>query len=159
MQAILDNTVLTNFAWINRPDLLYQLWPGAVYTTPQVLAEYQIGVEQGLLSAKLWQELPVLQLTETEKQLADQLPGRLGLGERTCLAVARLRQGVLISDDLDARRMATRLSVHTTGTIGILVACVQKQILTKDIANALLFQMVSAGYHSPFESLDPLLDG
>jgi hypothetical protein len=70
--VLLDNTVLTNFALINRSRLVFDLWGEACTTTAVVLAEYQKAVKQGLLPADVWQELRVLTLTLNEKTLADQ---------------------------------------------------------------------------------------
>ncbi len=155
--VVLDNTILTNFALVNRVDLVYQLWPGAAFTTLAVHHEYQAAVEQELLPEKCWADLPVAELSEAESQLAENLPKQLDLGERICLAVAITRKGLLVSDDLKARRVAASFNVPTTGTIGILVACVQLGLLTKDAGNDLLRQMITSGYHSPFENLDVLL--
>ena len=55
--VILDNTVLTNFALVNRPDLLFELWGDSCATTPAVMAEYQAGVTAGKLPANIWQAL------------------------------------------------------------------------------------------------------
>ena len=42
--VVLDNTVLTNFALVNRPELLFGLWGGACATTSAVIVEYQAGI-------------------------------------------------------------------------------------------------------------------
>ena len=47
--VLLDNTVLTNLALVNRVDLVIRLWGAAPCTTAPVLAEYQVGVQSGLL--------------------------------------------------------------------------------------------------------------
>jgi predicted nucleic acid-binding protein len=155
--VVLDNTVLTNFALVNRADLIYLLWPGEVCTTPAVHHEYQSAVEYGLLPENCWIDLPVVELTQPESQLANDLPGQLGSGERTCLALAITRQGLLASDDLRARQIAVSFKIPITGTIGILAACVRLGFITKDIGNDLLKRMIEAGYHSPFDNLDVLL--
>ena len=41
MLIILDNTVLTNFARVQRTDLLFAVWPDLLCTTAPVMAEYQ----------------------------------------------------------------------------------------------------------------------
>jgi hypothetical protein len=46
--AVLDNTVLTNFAIVGRDNLPLLLWPGAC-TTPAALGEYRAGVATGAL--------------------------------------------------------------------------------------------------------------
>ena len=156
--VLLDNTVLTNFALVGRTDLVMRLWPTAACTTSSVLDEYGAGAASGLLPADAWTDLPVVTLTEEETAFAASLSPRLGAGERTCLAVALHRQGLLVSDDLDARRAAREHGVPKTGTIGILVLCVRRGHLSREEANALLTEMIALGYRSPVASLDPLLD-
>ena len=40
----IDNTVLTNFALVGRPDLILSLWSDIPCTTISVMEEYQIGL-------------------------------------------------------------------------------------------------------------------
>jgi len=155
--VLLDNTVLTNFALIGRPDLVLRLWRSATCTTPATQAEYQAGVAAGLVPAAAWADLPVVALTEAEAGFADTLPPRLGAGERTCLAVALYRQGLFASDDQDARNAARRCGVPVTGTVGILVLCVRQGYLPRDEADALLREMIAVGYRSPVTDLSPWL--
>jgi predicted nucleic acid-binding protein len=61
------------------------------------------------------------------------------------------------SDDADARAAARRLGVSVTGTLGILALDVRCELLTLAQANALLADMVAAGYRSPMERLDTLV--
>lgn len=49
---LLDNTVLTNFALVNRVELVFKLWESNCTTTMAVMTEYQTGVASGLLPAK-----------------------------------------------------------------------------------------------------------
>jgi len=155
MLVILDNTVLTNFARIGRADLVFALWPGAVCTVLPVSAEYQVAAAQGSLSPGAWHALPILALSDAELQLANELtPAQLGAGERACLAAAILRQGLFASDDFAARRSAAQHNVALTGTLGILVACVQRGLSSQAEANSLLTQMIAAGYRSPIARLD-----
>jgi predicted nucleic acid-binding protein len=155
--VLLDNTVLTNLALVGRADLVTHLWGAAASTTPAVMAEYQAGVAGGLLPSEAWLHLPALTLTERETTFADNLPSHLGEGERSCLTVAVHRQGLLASDDRDARRIAQRHNVPVTGTVGILVLCVLRDYLSRDQADALLAMMRALGYRSPVVSLAPLL--
>jgi predicted nucleic acid-binding protein len=156
--VLLDNTVLTNFALVNRADLVTHLWPTTVCTTPPVLDEYQSGAASGQVPADAWADLTVITLAEEETVLAASFSTRLGAGERSCLAAAVWRQGLLATDDLDARHIARQRSVPLTGTIGILALSVRRGYLTWEEANGLLAEMIALGYHSPFDSLDPLLE-
>jgi len=42
--AVLDATVLTNFALVNRSDLIDRLWARIAVTTTEAMREYQAGV-------------------------------------------------------------------------------------------------------------------
>ena len=156
--VILDNTVLTNFALVGRADLVIHLWPTTAGTTPPVLDEYRSGAGSGLVPGDAWADLTVITLTEEETALAADFSTRLGSGERSCLAVAVCRQGLLASDDLDARRIARQQNVPLTGTIGILTLCVRRGYLSRKEANGFLADMIALGYYSPFDSLDQLTE-
>lgn len=97
---LLDNTVLTNLALIHRTDLVFRLWAEDVYTTSAVIPEYQAGAAQGKFASSAWEELRIIELTEQETEWMNALPPKLGAGEKSCIAVARHRQGTLASDDL-----------------------------------------------------------
>lgn len=155
--ALLDNTVLTNFALVGQVHLVMRLWPEVVCTTSHASNEYGAAVSSGLAPAEAWADLSVVALTEEEEVFAARLSTRLGAGERTCLAIAIHRHGLLVSDDLDARHAAQELGIPKTGTVGILILCVRRGYLSRKEANALLTEMIGLGYRSPVDSLDPLL--
>ena len=156
--VLLDNTVLTNLALVDRCELVTHLWPATICTTRAVWEEYKRAVTSSLLPDDAWSNLALVTLTEQESIFAAELSTRLGAGERTCLAVAVHRQGLLVSDDLDARRAAQEHNVPTTGTLGILIRCVQLGHLERDRANALLAEMIALGYRSPVDRLTSLLE-
>ncbi|MBU1660836.1 MAG: DUF3368 domain-containing protein [Chloroflexi bacterium] len=154
--VLLDNTVLTNFAQVEQMDLIRYLW-GTPGTTIEVKQEYQHGVSVGKVPSNALDDLNVITLTEQETADASGRFSNLGAGERTCLAVALHRRGLLVTDDRPARRIAARLGVRVTGTIGILVLCVVQDLLTLPEANALLQAMITLGYYSPATQLEPFL--
>ena len=59
--VLLDNTVLSNLALPGRDDLPFRLWgEAAATTTAASRAEYQAGVEAGLIPRSCWgAQLPV----------------------------------------------------------------------------------------------------
>ena len=91
---LFDNTVLSNFALVKQTDLVLQLWPDSS-TTADAWREYQAGVALGYLPKETWNALPRIQLNDTEDEIAQQLVNALGAGERTCIAVAKNRGGLL----------------------------------------------------------------
>ncbi|MCX6028265.1 MAG: hypothetical protein NT169_03055 [Chloroflexi bacterium] len=155
--VLLDNTVLSNFSVAQQPGLAIQACPGRACTTEAALAEYLVAPEEKHFAENAWRDLPIIELTDGERQLAETLPASLGAGERTCLAVAIARRSVLASDDLHARRVATRHGAKTAGTVGLLVMAIEARLVSIDQANALLSAMIAAGYRSPVENLAALL--
>lgn len=153
--VLIDNTVLTNFALVERMELVTDLWPSAC-TTTAVQAEYAAGTEVRDLSSDAWDGLKLLTLTPTEKAFAARLHQRLGAGERSYIAVAYHRSGLFASDDYDARREGQALQVPTTGTIGVLLLNIQQGRITLADGNRLLAQLIQFGYRSPVNRLDEL---
>lgn len=156
-QVIIDNTVLTNFALVGRPDIVLSLWPDSVATTPEVTAEYTTGIAVANLPSEAWIELPVVSLSNAEFAFSLSLSHRLGAGERACLAVAVSQKILLATDDYDARKYAQRARLTVVGTIGILISTVQKGFIHLDEAQKLLDRMIAAGYRSPITRLDNIL--
>ncbi len=154
--VLLDNTALTNFAQVERTDLLEQMWE-TVGTTIEVRQEYLRGVALGRTPAGAWDALTIFERTDLEHAEATERLSRLGAGERTCLVVVLHRRGLLVTDDRLARKIAIRLGVQVTGTLGVLALCVVKNDLTLAEADALLQAMIGFGYRSPVTSLATLL--
>jgi predicted nucleic acid-binding protein len=152
---LLDNTVLSNFALVKRTDLVLQLWPHCS-TTADTWREYQAGVALGYLPKETWTTLPRTELNETEEKIARQLVNALGAGERTCIAVAKTRNGLFVTDDRKARQVALEMGVIVSGTLGILVVAVERKIIPIGEANQLLAQMIEYGYRSPVDNLRSL---
>ena len=158
--VLLDNTVLTNFSWARCANLPLELWPGHVCTTQAVIEEYRSGVKKAGLPADIWNQLPILRLTNAEQNwMEGYLPSCLGLGERATLTVAFHRQGVFASDDLQARKIAQALNLPVVGSIGILIKCgPPNNLLTCAQAQDLLKQMINAGYYAPVTNLSTFFD-
>ncbi len=158
MTLIADTTILSNFSFARRPDLLRASCLENIMTATQVMAEYQDGVAKHLVPQYDWHWLSVLTLdTPEEIRLFDQLHLRLGAGESACLSLAMYRGFMVLTDDLDARRWAHRTEIPVSGTIGLLVQLVQGKAITLEEANGLLTVMREHGYYAPVTSLDELI--
>lgn len=151
--VLIDNTALTNFALIQRPELILDTWPG-VCTTSAVMAEYEAGVSLRQLPPDCWRKLTVVNLTVEETAVAAQLHPSLGSGERTCIAVAFQRSGLFVSDDYDARRQAQARRIPVTGSIGILLLAIRQERISLETGNQLLEQLIASGFHSPVNKLE-----
>lgn len=153
---LLDNTVLSNFAVVRRPDLIFSIWGELACTTSAVFTEYAAANASRALAPELWQALPLVTLTPTETLFATQLASTLGAGERTCLAAARERNGWVATDDFAARQIARQYHIPITGTLGALHVALSNDIISLADANHLLKQMIAAGYRSPITDLSQL---
>lgn len=158
VDAVVDNTVLTNFALIKREDILMKVFDGVLYAANEVLQEFELGKERGVLPNTDWSWMRVLKIeSEQEEHLFERLAERLGMGESACLSLAVNRNMKILTDDLDTRNYAQRLGVSVSGTIGVLVLAVKKGIISLEAGNKFLVEMVENGYYSPYKSLDSLL--
>ena len=63
----------------------------------------------------------------------------------------------LVTDDLEARRLAEERKVPLTGTLGILLALVRDNTLSLTEANDILVEMIQNRYRSPVDHLDDLI--
>ncbi|WP_297522804.1 DUF3368 domain-containing protein, partial [Thermococcus sp.] len=89
--------------------------------------------------------------------LYERLSRSLGRGEASCIAVARNRGLIFLSDDYDARKKARLLGVKVSGTIGLLVLGVKKNVLTLDEADKLLQKMIELGFYSPIKRIEEIM--
>lgn len=157
MIALLDNTVLSNFSTVERPDLVQLALGDTAATVEEAYAELQAGIALGRLPPCDWSWLPVLSLGDPERARYEQLCEHLNAGEAACLAVAVSDGHRVFTDDRDAREIAAQMQVPISGTLGLLARLVDRGHLSKQEADDLLHQMISAGYRSPITSLDEIL--
>jgi predicted nucleic acid-binding protein len=155
--ALLDNTVMSNFALVGRPDLLRATFGDEVATPQQAFSELIAGAQQGRLPGLDWSWLPVWTLETVETPHYQQFLRRLNAGESACLAMAVHRGCRTVPEDRDAREFAHRLRIPLSGTLGVLVRLTDIGSLGLEQADALLSRMIAAGYRSPAVSLQELL--
>lgn len=116
------------------------------------------GESLGFIPVCDWSWLPVIELALDEISLYEKLRLVLDDGEASCLAIAKSRQAVLVTDDLQARRLAGEEKIQVSGTIGLLLMLIRDEHLTLQEANAMLSEMIARGYRSPVRDLLALLD-
>jgi len=153
--VLVDNTVLSNFVKVNRLNLIKRAFD-RVYVTEQVLEEFRFGVKRGVLP-DVELDFEILKLKDEEVELYNALRVKLGKGEASCLAIAKHRNMKVLTDDSDARKMANILGVPVSGTIGVLVRCVEEGVITKEEGNRILKEMIAKGFYSPVSDLDEVL--
>ena len=153
---LLDNTVLSNFAQAKIVSAVFSLWGDQVCTTTEVMEEYKAGIASVGLPKSAWKGLKIAKQTEEEQAFGVKFSTRLGAGERSCLAIAHARRAIFATDDLFARATAKKQNILVIGTIGILIECITKNILTRTEAQNALDLMIAKGYRSPIEDISDL---
>lgn len=155
--VLLDNTVLSNFALVGKTQLLRDSLGRRAATVAEVISEYENGVLLRKVPRTDWQWLPVYSMVADELNLYQTLRRRLSAGESACLAVAHTRKLAVMTDDRDARQVAMQYGIPLSGTLGILVQVIRKQILDLEQANRVLQEMIDSGYRAPVAKLDSLV--
>lgn len=153
--TITDTTVLSNFAQVRQPLLLKALF-FPLHVTASVQEELERGVRSALVPECDWSWLDLVSPTSEEGRYAAELLRDLEPGESDCLAVAKARDWLFLTDDAAARRLAERLGLKISGTLGCLELLVQEGHLEQERADALLATMIHRGYRSPVQTLRDL---
>ncbi len=167
MTVIANTTIISNFAAVGQLDLLRTCW-SAVHIPERVYDEIQNGLLQGYefyagidrwvypFSNNGWLRLTTI-TSPKEVQLFGKLLASLHPGEAACLSIAHYRRWAFLSDDKEARRAGAGLGVPISGTLGVLLSLVRRQVLAPAKADIILHRMVVNGYFSPVTSLKQIL--
>ena len=166
MNVISNTTVLSNFAAIDRLELLPRLFQ-PLFLSLEVYHEIQTGLSEGYsfyatLESEIQAEASWLRLTSiaSKQELSDFLdsPGYLHEGEASSLVIAHSRGWLFLTDDLAARREAKARQIPVSGTLGCLALGVENALWSLGDANSWLAAMIDAGFYSPMRDLAQLLD-
>lgn len=157
----LDASVLSNFAHVDRVEMLTEL-PRCV-TVPAVQTEIEAGAEThpylDRASSVLEETIPVVTPSRSASELEDRLLETLDPGEAQALAVAEATDGMLVTDDGDARTTAKHRAVSVTGSIGLLVRFVEDDRISPTTADDYLGRWIDeAGFRSPARNFEVFLE-
>ena len=111
-------------------------------------------VEQALTTGAIIQAEP---MSTAEHELLGELLRTFGAGEALCIALARHREGVVVTDDRMARRRCLEFGIRVTGTIGVLKAMSVSRTISAAEADALLAGMEKNGFYSPIRRIGDLV--
>lgn len=154
--AVLDTTILSNFAYIDRIALLAALTN--ICTVPVVRDELQAGVEthsylQPALDA-LDETIPVVQIAETVANREAVVTSHLDPGEAQAFAVADAHNGRLLTDDGDARAFANEQGITVTGSVGVLLAAIDADRIDTETADHWLKRWIDEiDYYVPYRNI------
>lgn len=159
--TVFNTTVLSNFAHVDDVALLLELprpvTVDALQTELEEGTETHTYLERAL--AVLREDIPVITPAAPSAAVEETLLESLDPGESQALAVAETTEGVLVTDDGDARAIATERGVDVTGSIGLLVRFVERGDLSVDTADGYLKRWIDeAGFRSPARDLAVFLE-
>jgi predicted nucleic acid-binding protein len=154
----LDNTAISNFSAVERMDTLRGRYGGRLVVAREVLLESEKGPNPEAIRRAIeegWVEARPLHADSEEHGVFVALRNRgFGIGEAASIAVCSTGgTWVFVSDDLDARREARQRGVEVVGTYGILAREVAESRMSLEEGNALLRQMIAAGFRSHSDDL------
>lgn len=162
-QAWLFDTVsLGNFLLIKAAYILETRYRGHGMITRQVHDELTSGFGEypalkdvnKIMDGGTFQRIS---LSKEERKHYEGLIGHLGKGEASCIAVAKARSGIVVTDDRAARTTCHSLGVPVTGTLGILKAAVLAGQINAETADRHLLDMVKAGFYSPVDRISDII--
>jgi len=160
-EVIFDTCVLSNFALSGSFPLVRTLYPRSAFVSEMVVLENLRGIQKGFSALGTvrtalndgW--LQEVSLTHPgEWQTFENLSISLGIGESSCIAIARHRGYVLACDDRAARKEAALCGVPLTGTVGILIKAAASGVLDLKKANSILKKMIAKGCYAPVQRIE-----
>lgn len=159
--TVLNTTVLSNFAHVDHVELLLDL--PRIVTVDAVEEELEEGAETHRYlehaEAVVGEEIPVITPSSTVAKSEETLLETLDPGEARALAVAEAADGMIVTDDRDARTTAKQRGVALTGSIGLLVRFVEDGRISAETADEYLKRWIDeAGFRSPAREFDVFLD-
>lgn len=158
--TVLNTTAPSNFAYIDRMDLLETL--PRVCTVPAVRSELRAGVGsypylQRALDS-VGDMIPIVAVDEPAEDVATLRERRLDPGEAQAFAVADVHDGTLVTDDGPARRLARETGVAVTGSIGVLISAVEDGRLSEADADRWLKRWIDeTDYRAPSRDITDYL--
>ncbi len=151
-----DASVLINFCEVKRLDVLVASCDPPRFVLVDVHDELGPSCRAQVDERRACQELELANLDSAEEiQRWAAYTLRLDAGESATIAVAVERGWSVVLDERAARRIAEDElgPERMTGTVGVLLAAVERAYITLDEGDQLLAGMIEAGYWSPVPSL------
>ena len=159
---IFDTVTLSNFLLSDSTFILEIRYPKRGLITSEIYDELSAGMVEypklkhidQLVDDEIFK---LVSLSRKEHKHFRQLIVHLGKGEASCIAYAKERDVIVVTDDRSARRQCSHMQIPVTGTIGILKASVLDGHLKLDQADTILTKMTDAGFYSPLRSIADII--
>ena len=159
---IFDTVTLSNFLLSDSTFILEIRYPRCGLITCEIYDELSAGMVEypklkhidQLVDDEIFK---LVSLSRKEHKHFRELIVHLGKGEASCIAYAKERDVIVVTDDRSARRQCSHMKIPVTGTIGILKASVLDGHLKLDQADTILSKMTDAGFYSPLRSIADII--
>jgi predicted nucleic acid-binding protein len=159
---IFDTVTLSNFLLSDSTFTLEIRYPKRGLITSEIYDELSAGMGEypklkhidRLVDDEIFKQVS---LSIQEHKHFRELIIHLGKGEASCIAYAKERNVIVVTDDRSARRQCSQMKIPVTGTIGILKASVLDGQLELDQADTILAKMTHAGFYSPLRSIADII--
>jgi predicted nucleic acid-binding protein len=159
---IFDTVTLSNFLLSDSTFTLEIRYPKRGLITSEIYDELSAGMGEypklkhidRLVDDEIFKQVS---LSRQEHKHFRELIVHLGKGEASCIAYAKERNVIVVTDDRSARRQCSQMKIPVTGTIGILKASVLDGQLELDQADTILAKMTDAGFYSPLRSIADII--
>ena len=159
---IFDTVTLSNFLLSDSTFILEIRYPKRGLITCEIYDELSAGMVEypklkhidRLVDDEIFEQVS---LSRQEHEQFRELIVHLGKGEASCIAYAKDRNVIVVTDDRNARRQCSQMKIPVTGTIGILKASVLDGHLKLDQADKILSKMTAAGFYSPLRSIADII--
>lgn len=144
MPIVSDSGPILSFARAHRLDLLHQvvgelIIPEAVYEDIVVHGAGKPGAEEVQYASWIACE------QVRDRSLVDQLPQKLGLGEREAIVLAKELDAALLADEHEARKEALGLGINHLGSLRVLKEAKDRRIIQK--VKPILDELIAAGMY------------
>ena len=161
-QWVFDTVSLSNFLLADSVFLLEIRYKQKAVITSQVYDEISAGVAKypklkpinDLITNNIFK---LYTLTQKEHELYSELIGHLGKGEASCIAIAKEKSVIVVTDDRTARRQCAQMNILVTGTLGILKASLLDNQISLNQANEILLKMINFGFYSPVRRMGDII--
>ena len=155
---VFDTVSLSNFIFSSATFILEKRYKGEACITREVFNEISTGISvypelkiiDTLIDNRIFN---TISLSKSEHAVFRELIGTLGKGEASCIAAAKVRSLVVVTDDRAARNTCNQKNIPLTGTIGILKTAVIDEQVALSQANEIHRKMVDCGFYSPIKNL------
>ena len=159
---IFDTVALSNFLLSDSIFILENRYHRQGFITREIYDEISAGMVEypklkqidRLVDDEIFK---LVSLSRQEHEHFRELIVHLGKGEASCIAYAKERNVIMVTDDRNARRQCSQMKIPVTGTIGILKASVLDGHLKLDQADKILSKMTDAGFYSPLRSIADII--